>query len=173
MANTFELIASSTVGSGGASSIDFSSIPSTYTDLCLKLSGRAASVNAFYNFLITFNNSGGTAYTTKLLYGNGSSAAYASQTGVASVTYGFLPGAGATANSFGNAEIYIPNYAGSNNKSLSIDQVEETNTSLAYAGFIASLWADTSAINRITITTDAGGNLVQYSTAYLYGVKNA
>ena len=37
MANTYVLISSSTVGSGGAASIDFSSIPATYTDLVLKL----------------------------------------------------------------------------------------------------------------------------------------
>ena len=40
MATTFTKIASVTVGSGGASSIDFTSIPSTYTDLCVKLSTR-------------------------------------------------------------------------------------------------------------------------------------
>ena len=43
MANTYELIASSTVGAGGASSIDFNSIPNTYTDLLVKLSGRSST----------------------------------------------------------------------------------------------------------------------------------
>ena len=43
MANTFQLISSTTVGAGGASSIDFTSIPSTYTDLVIKWSGRLTS----------------------------------------------------------------------------------------------------------------------------------
>jgi hypothetical protein len=36
MANTYEAIATVEVGSGGASTIDFTSIPSTYTDLVLR-----------------------------------------------------------------------------------------------------------------------------------------
>jgi hypothetical protein len=172
MANTFELIASSTVGSGGAASIDFTSIASTWTDLCLKASLRSSDAAAFVNYTLKFNGSGGTAYSVKLLYGTGSSATSASSSGVAAGDYGFQDGAGATASTFANVEIYIPNYAGSNYKSWSTDQVQENNATAAYAGLLAGLWSNTAAINQVTLTSSAG-NFVQYSTAYLYGVKNA
>ena len=167
MANTFELIASSTVGSGGAASIDFTSIPSTYTDLCLKLSLRQDSVTLNYASM-RFNNAT-TNFTYRTIEGSGASAAsYNGSTG----TYGFPVPSNFTSSTFSNLEVYIPNYAGSTNKSFSVDTVTENNASTAYADLIAGLWSNSAAINQITFYP-AGGNFVQYSTAYLYGVKNA
>jgi hypothetical protein len=166
MANTFELIASSTVGAGGAATITFSSISSTYTDLCLKFSLRTdVSLNQD-NIRLYIN--GGTAnqyITNKDIRGNGSSASSASELMV-------LNSNTSTSNTFGNGEIYIPNYAGSSNKSMSADTVAETNGTTAYAFLNAILWSQTSAITSIAIGGNSG-NLMQYSTAYLYGVKNA
>ena len=171
MANTFELIASSTLASA-ASTIDFTSIPSTYTDLCLKASLRSSDAAAFVNYTLKFNASGGTAYSVRVLYGSGSAATSASSSGAAAGDYGFQDGAGATASTFANVEIYIPNYAGSAYKSWSTDQVQENNATAAYAGLLAGLWSNTAAINQVTLTSSAG-NFVTNSTAYLYGVKNA
>ena len=171
MANTFELIASSTLASA-SSTIDFTSIPGTYTDLCLKASLRSSDAAAFVNYTLKFNGSGGTAYSVKVLYGSGSAATSASSSGAAAGDYGFQDGAGATASTFANVEIYIPNYAGSNYKYWSTDQVQENNATAAYAGLLAGLWSNTAAINQVTLTSSAG-NFVTNSTAYLYGVKNA
>jgi hypothetical protein len=169
MANTFELIASSTVGSGGASSIDFTSIPSTYTDLVLKVSGRQGGENAFD---ITFNGAS-TSYAVKRLQGDGSTATSNDAAGTTTAIRVIgIASSGSTANTFGNSEIYIPNYAGSNNKSVSIDGVNEDNATAAYMNMAAGIRSNTAAINQITITPRAG-SLAQYSTAYLYGVKNA
>jgi hypothetical protein len=167
MANTFELIASSTVGSGGAASIDFSSIPATFTDLCLQLSLRQD--NSALNYASMRFNNATTNFTFRALEGTGTAAAsFNGSTG----TYGFPVPSTATASTFSNAQIYIPNYAGSTNKSFSVDSVTENNGAAAYADLIAGLWSQTTAINRVTFFT-AGGNFVQHSTAYLYGVKNA
>jgi hypothetical protein len=169
MANTFELIASSTVGSGGASTIDFTSIPSTYTDLVLKVSGRQGAENAFD---ITFNGAT-TSYAVRRLQGDGSSASSNDAAGTTSAIRVIgIASSGSTANTFGNSEIYIPNYAGSTNKSVSIDGVNEDNATAAYMNLAAGIRSNTAAINQITITPRAG-SLAQYSTAYLYGVKNA
>jgi len=164
MANTFELIASSTVGSGGASSIDFTSIPSTFTDLCLKVSARDGDSNWVLN--MKFNGSNGSS---RYLQGSGSSASSGTETDMRFI----VDSAGATASTFGSAEIYIPNYTSSNYKSVSIDSVSEANASTAYMRMVAALWSSASAINQITLTNVVSGNIPQYSTAYLYGVKNA
>ena len=167
MPNTFELISAVTVGSGGASSIDFTSIPSTYTDLCLKVSVRCSQSQVYGEFQIAFNNIG-TSFSTRLLEGNGGSVA----SYTASRRIGVATGANATASTFGNAEIYIPNYAGSTNKSFSVDGVSENNGTSAWSDLVAGLWSNTSAINQVTVSPETG-TFLQYSTAYLYGVKNA
>jgi hypothetical protein len=169
MANTFELIASSTVGSGGAATISFSSIASTYTDLCLKLSARATGTGTAKSVLVSYNGSS-SSFTSRFLEGNGSSAA--SYTSPAQFGGNFT-GGGATASTFGNLELYIPNYAGSANKSASSDAVTENNATGAYSDLTASLWSNTAAITSITLTPEAGVTFAEFSTAYLYGVKNA
>ena len=171
MATTYTLISSVTVGSGGAASIDFTSIPSTYTDLLVKLSGRSSrSAAVGEEFYLTFN--GSTAnYSEKQARGDGSTAIGQSFSG-SSIQQVAQPGAGATANTFGNWEFYIPNYAGSNVKSISLDGVTENNATQSYTYLEAGFWADTAAITSIKIS--AGSYLaVQYSTAYLYGIKNS
>jgi hypothetical protein len=173
MPTTFTKIASVTVGSGGASSIDFTSIPSTYTDLVVKLSARRSQ--AYADTYLRFNNDSGANYSWRQVRGDGSSTSSASGS---AQTYA-LSGNGAdrstyTANTFGSIEIYVPNYAGSNAKSFSVDSVNENNATQADAMLLAGLWSGTSAINRVTLYPDIGyGDFVQYSTATLYGIKNS
>jgi hypothetical protein len=170
MANTFELIASSVLTSG-QTSIEFTSIAGTYTDLCLKLSLRTDRSAPESALRLTFNNSA-TGYSNRMIEGNGASAA--SYTGGSTfIDLGYAPAATATASTFNNHELYIPNYAGSANKSVSIDAVQENNTSTAYANLIAGLWSNSAAITSIKVVPSTAVNFVQYSTAYLYGVKNA
>jgi hypothetical protein len=172
MPNTYTLIQAITVGSGGQAAIDFTSIPSTYTDLCLKLSARGTTNNIAENFTTRLNGSSSSIYTARLLYGQGASALSATSANQAQLDYGLMPAVLATTSTFGNAEIYIPNYAGSTNKSLYVDEVTENNATTSYIASIAGLWASTSAINQITLTA-SGGNFAQYSTAYLYGIVNS
>jgi hypothetical protein len=177
MATTYTLISSVTVGSGGAANIEFTSIPATYTDLLLKLSGRSSRSGApAEEFLLTFNNNTSSIYTERHLRGNGSTAAisqtFSSSTSISQIGQS---GAAATASTFASWDIYIPNYAGSNNKSISLDGVTENNSTTAGNALTylsAGLWANTSAITSIKIS--AGSYLAeQYSTAYLYGISNA
>jgi hypothetical protein len=172
MANTYTLIASSTVGSGGAAYIDLTSIPSTYTDLYVLASIRSNRSGAESNLTVKFNNSGAN-YSRRELYGTGSSAGSSSASGASAFEYIYIPAASATASTFNNIGIYIPNYAGSNNKSFSIDNAQENNTTAAYLQLEAGLWSDSSAITSIKLTEQYGSNLSEYSTAYLYGISNS
>ncbi len=171
MPDTFIKIASVTVGAGGASSIDFTSIPSTYTDLCVKLSVRTDGTGAPW-LLLRFNGST-SSYTQRYLYGTGAAAA---STTLGTANYMNLAAAinstSQTASTFANAEVYLPNYAGSNNKSVSTDTGQENNATTAYATLAAGLWSNTSAINQVTFYPETG-NFAQYSTATLYGIKSS
>jgi hypothetical protein len=171
MATTFELISSVTVGSGGAASIDFTSIPSTYTDLCIKASLRDTNAGAHIDGGLKFNDATSN-YTWRRLLGNGASASSATGNTDPLIYAWIHNGAGSTSSTFSNIDIYIPNYAGSTNKSVSIDAVDENNGTTAYADLTAGLWANTAAITKISLIT-TGTLFAQYSTATLYGVKNA
>ena len=170
MPANYTLIEKITVGAAGASSITFSGIPQTgYTDLVVRVSARTTrSAAVADNLLVQFNGSA-TGFTYKRLGGDGSGAS--SQ----SYSSGYLtlstPTALTTANTFGNAEIYIPNYTSANYKSVSIDGVGENNAVAATMDLNALLWSNTAAITSIALVlTDTGTNFVQYSTFYLYGV---
>lgn len=171
MASTYELIYSATVGVLGATSIDFTSIPSTYTDLLVKLSGRTNRSLEVDGITIRFNNDTTAGnYSGRRIYGAGSG------TPGSDTTYAgmpFMDAATSTANVFGNAEFYIPNYLSSNQKSFSIDGVGENNGTTVYMGLGAGLWTGTAAINRVSIYPETGITILQYSTAYLYGVKSS
>lgn len=173
MATTFTKIDSYEVGSGGAASIDFTSIPATYTDLVLKFSGRSTGTESsgYADGILRFNGST-TSYSERMVYGIGSTASSASQSSTG-IKWFFGTSSVATASTFGNSEVYIPNYTASTNKSVSIDTVAENNSASAnILALDAGLWSNTSAITSISITPGSG-NWAQYSTAYLYGVKNA
>ena len=167
MANTYVKIGSTvTVGALGAATIDFTSIPATYTDLVIKLSGRY-SASAADGHYIALNGSTST-FTNKYLSGNGTTAS----SGSIARYLGTIGGTASTASTFNSTEIYIPNYAGSTNKSFSTDNVTENNATLAYVNLTAGLWSTTSAITSISISLPTG-TFVQYSTASLYGIKNS
>ena len=166
MANTYQLISSVTVGSGGAASIAFTSIPATYTDLEILVSGRTTGSGNGIN--ITFN-SNTSNYSNAAMQGNGASE---SSYGTYNRNAGMLGYSGDTANSFGSTKIYILNYAGSKYKTYSADAVSENNGTTAYMNIVNGLWSDTSAITSISLAP-MDGTLIQYSTAYLYGISNA
>jgi hypothetical protein len=172
MANTYTLIASSTVGAGGISSIDFTSIPGTYTDLQLVLSLRYSGSDTSPTRVIL--NSTTANYSAKAVRGNGSSAISFSITNneIGANSTG-SSGASQTANTFANTSVYICNYTSSNNKSISTDFAQEANVTGAFIGAYAALWSNSAAITSISIAPDAGFTWVQYSSAYLYGIKNS
>jgi hypothetical protein len=174
MANTYFKIGSVTVGAGGASTLGFTSIPSTYTDLVLKLSIRgtanASGSDKWRDISIGFNGAGSNvSITNRVVYGLGN--AVGSTTGTVT-SGGAMPTADATASTFSNTEIYIPNYAGSANKSFSIDFVTENNATRAVSALLAGLWSNTAAITSVTFYPDSG-NFAEYTTGTLYGIKNS
>jgi len=172
MAKTYSLIQAQTLTSTAAS-ITFSNVPQNFTDLVLKVSARGASNFNPRNFYLNFNSDTGNNYPFKSLYGNGSSVGSSNSTseGFTNTAWvGYIPGNTATASTFGNIEIYIPNYAGSAYKFIGSDSVTENNATTAYVSLHAAIWNSTSAITSIQITCSNSENFATNSTFYLYGV---
>ena len=172
MPTSFFKIASTTVGSGGASSITLSSIPSTYTDLQLFASLRADGTFGvtWYDTYITFN-SANLSWRDIIGLGTGGTQGSRNDT-TGFVTLG-VPSSAATASTFGNIQLYIPNYTSSNNKSASMDGVSENNATAAGMGLHAGLYSSSSVVSSITITpyNSPTVKFAQYSTVTLYGIK--
>jgi hypothetical protein len=171
MPNTYTLLETITVGAAGASSVTFNSIPQTgYTDLVMKVSTRSSASggggSGVWDFATIRFNGSTTGYSERLVYGDGTSA---QSLNASSIDF-WTDYSAATASTFGSTEIYIPNYTGSNNKSVSIDIVSEHNGTNAFAGLNAGLWSNSAAITSIVLAPGSG-SWVQHSTFSLYGVS--
>jgi hypothetical protein len=156
------LVSTVTVGAGGAANITFSSIPQTGTDLLVMLSIRTSAGSIRETLGITFNSLT-TSFSNRQLFGTGSASGSGSGNRFVLAT----TGSGATANTFASDNIYITNYAGSANKSFSVDGVGENNGTEAQQDLYAGLWSNTAAITALSITGD-GKTIQQHSTASLY-----
>jgi hypothetical protein len=170
MAVTYKLIQTVTVGSGGAASIDFTSIPQTFTDLVIQISSRSNRAAATSDNLEIEFNGVSASLSFRYLSGNGSTATSANG------AYGFVgdtTSATATATVFSSHSVYIPNYAGSTNKPHSADSVTENNATEAVQGLVAGLWSNTAAITSLSLFPRIGSLLLEHSSASLYGIKNS
>lgn len=164
MADTYTLIEKITVGAAGASSVTFTSIPQTYTDLVVKASARSNSAGA-EAMLIEFNNST-SSYSGRRLSGEGTGVSSDTLTNIRAA----IDTAADTSSTFSNSYHYIPNYTSSNYKSVSLDSVMENNATAAVSSLVAGLWSNTAAITSIKLSLSGSGSFVQYSTFYLYGI---
>ena len=174
MASTYTLISSNTLSSSAAS-VTFSSIPSTYTDLVLRVSARSDNGGSSYDYCnLVFNSDTAANYSETWIRGNGSTAASSRSTGDIAL-FGIFAADGntATANTFGNTEFYIPNYTSTANRPVGQFGVTETNATAALMAAQAALYRGTSAISRIDIQPYAGTNWLTGSSFYLYGIKNS
>lgn len=174
MATTFQLISSYTVGLGGVSNIELTGIPNTFTDLCLIASIASNRGVAGENARVQFNGDTGSNYSTRRIYGTGSSASSDIDGGSALISLNFgATGDGLQANTFGNGVLYVSNYTGSTYKSIASDSLGEANQIEEYMAFNAGRWNSSSAITSIKLIPQVGSLWKQYSTIYLYGIKNS
>lgn len=150
-----------------AASVTFDNIPQTgYTDLKVVSSVRDSSSNNLCSMY--FNGDTNSAnYTNNYILGNGSSVS--GGTNSSWLVAGIQEPSGNTANTFASGEFYVPNYTSSNQKSVSVDGVQENNATGAWAWMNASKWSGTAAITSVTLA-GIGASFVSGSTFSLYGV---
>ena len=172
----YESIQTVSVGSGGASSVTFSSIPSTYKHLQIRgiaRDSRTTYVNS--NLIIRFNGDSGSNYSWHNLQGNGSSTAGRAGSNDTAIRSNVLAAGGAPTGSFAGYVTDLLDYANTNkNKTLrSLGGMDSNGAVLGEGGFIELLsgnWRSTSAITSVTLAADTP-NFLQYSSFALYGIK--
>ena len=162
--NTYEAIATQTLGSAAAS-VTFSSIPSTYTDLVLVCNYATSASTG--NALLTFNSDTTALYSETAVIGNGTSATSSRDSAQNSIPISWF-GTNSTADRV--ELIYnIQNYA---NTSTFKTTVGRFNLSERGTGAIVGLYRSTSAINSLTIT-NGNNNFATGATFNLYGIASA
>jgi hypothetical protein len=169
----YESIATFTNSSSQAT-ITFSSIPSTYTHLQLRVisrSDRAASQDGL-RIQINGDSNSSNYVNYHVLYGDGSSAAAAAVTsGVTPYnSIGTMSAASATSGMFGATVVDILDYKNTNKYKTTRALYGTDQNGSGQVGLVSSLWMSTSAINQIVISQN-NGNTVQYSSFALYGIK--
>lgn len=167
-ATSFESIATVSVGSGGASSIDFTSIPGTYKHLQLRYIARNAT--AAYFVRLQFNsNTTASNYSYHIL--NGTGAAVTVGAG-ANEGYNYAPRQSTATSTFGVGVVDILDYADTNKNTTIRGLGGYDNNGSGDIDFLSGAFYQTAAITSIQISV-AGGSYQQYSHFALYGIKGA
>ena len=164
LSSPFDSLQTVTVGSGGTSSISFTSIPSVYKHLQIRAM-TMASAGATTNGITWINSdTTGTNYYTHNLTGNGSTAA------AGSYNYPYTPFFGGGTSAPQGIIMDLLDYTDTNKyKTFKILSGYDANGS-GNMSFTSQLWKNTAAITSIQITLTSG-NWAQYSKFALYGIK--
>jgi hypothetical protein len=171
----FESIATVSVGSGGAASVTFSSIPATYTHLQIRAIGRTDRGGGATNdpFEIVFNSDTGTNYSQHYLTGNGASASAFDTTNAGFIAAYLATATSATASVFGTTIVDILDYANTNKYKTARALGGFDNNGSGIVGLVSGNWRNTNAITDIVISPQVGSNFNQYTQFALYGIRSA
>ncbi len=149
------------VGLGGTSTISFTSIPSTYKHLQIRV---FAKNDGLASISMRFNGDSGSNYSWHRLYGNGTTVTAQPGATQAQLLTGVLDA------QFGSTIIDILDYANTTKYKTVRTLSGYDNNGSGWAGIWSGNWQNTNAISSITITS---GTIAQYSSFALYGIKGA
>ena len=158
MAKTYEKIATQTL-SGTATSVTFSSIASTYTDLVLIFTGKGSTGG---NMTLQFNSDTGTNYSSTILYGDATAPGSVRGSNQSSMNIGSV------GTDISTDILQVMNYANATTNKTVLGRYSRADE----VGSKVGLWRSTSAITNIVVAI-SGGNFAIGSTFTIYGIKAA
>lgn len=165
MPSTYTPLATTTLGSG-ASSITFSSISGSYTDLVVICSVLPSTANTFNLRVGNGSIDTGTNYSFTRIFAGPSPA---SDRGSNTANPWGNWGVSAQANTPLSFITHIQNYSNTTTNKTYITRVDDAYTS--YTGAIVTLWRSTSAINTVSLVSNA--NMNAGTSVTLYGIASA
>ena len=168
--SSFESIATETVGSGGTASITFSSIAADWTHLQVRALSRHTGSGVPNTTRVQLNGDTATNYSSHLLGGSGSAAFATAASTIPLFNAGAVAGSAASANVFGAFIMDILDYKNVSKYKTSRSLSGIDNNGSGEVGLVSGLWQNTAAVTSITIFAQSG-DLAEYSTFALYGVK--
>jgi hypothetical protein len=174
----YESIATTTItASGGAGSVTFSSIPSTYQHLQIRATARTSNSDSFgTEFQVIFNDYANSTsnYAAHRLWGSGASAGASGFSSQNNATVWSASNAIHNTSVFASFVIDILDYA-STSKATTIRAFggydNNGSTNPGYVNLSSGLWISTSAVNEVIFNNSGTTKFVQNSTFALYGIK--
>lgn len=171
---TFESIATAT-GTGSSGTIIFSSIPSTYASLQLRIIGRHQTNTdpGPIKLFLRLNADTTSTLPYHWLDGDGATASGVGDNTATQMRIGLLSNANYTANNMGVTILDIHDYASTTrNKTFrSFSGVDNNDTTQGFVRLSSGLWINTAAITSLTFSTNAGANFTTSTQFSLYGIK--
>ena len=162
--STYTPIATTTLASA-TSTVTFSSISGSYTDLIFIFSGNT---NIIANSFMRFNSDSGSNYSMTWMAGDGSSALSgreSAKTRLLIDVYGY-----ANPSNITNKVMSIQNYSNSTTYKTVLGRA---NNSASGTEALVGLWRSTAAITQIDILTLSATTFSVGSTFTLYGITAA
>lgn len=169
--SSYDSIATVIVGAGGTPSVTFSSIPSTYTHLQLRVSAREVT-GGFDQMYMRVNGDTGANYSKHNMGGSGSSGlVYGGSGSTSSVSIGVIGGSNQVANTFAVSVTDFLDYTNTSKyKTIrALSGIDSNGT--GYNWFASGLWQNTNAITSINIFPTGATDFAQYTHFALYGIK--
>jgi hypothetical protein len=170
--NSYESIATNTVGSGGVSSVTFSSIPATFTHLQIRATVRGGFAGTEEQFRVRFNGST-SGYASHWLEGDGSTTVSANTFGDSEILLRYVAAGGSAASIFGVLVLDILDYANTSKNTTTRTLMGYDKNGAGKVTLTSGLWNNTSAISSISIVPKDGSSWAEYSSFALYGIKGA
>lgn len=171
--SSYDALASYTVGSGGASYIEFAGLPTggQYTHLQIRVTARTTTATSFDALALQFNGDTSSVYTLHTLYGNGSSATAFANTPTTEAYLDKAAGASLSSNIFAGIVCDVLDYASTTKfkTTRSLGGGDANGSGVIH--LTSGLWRSTNAINSLKIYSFGGGNLAQYTNISVYGVR--
>ena len=171
----FESIATFNIASNTAT-ITFSSIPSTYQHLQVRILSRCTRGAVNGNLNIQLNSDTGTNYVYHELSGDGATVTATQATAQSAPSISRSPGTTTSADVFAGTIIDIHDYVSTTkNKTLRSFYGFDNNSSsvVGNVGMRSVLWLNTNAINTLTFTSASSSSFTSGSVFALYGIKGA
>ena len=172
--NSYESIATVTVGGGGSSSISFSSIPSTFTHLQIRLLARTNDTDAGLDYAkLRFNSDSGANYALHQFFGPGATVTSFGNASQNEIWVQRMANDYLTAGMFAGSIVDILDYANTSKYKTTrgLGGVDGNGSGRIY--FSSGLWQNTNAISSLVITPGSGTTFLQYSQFALYGIKGS
>jgi hypothetical protein len=160
----YESISTVTVGAGGASTITFSSISSTYKHLQMRILVKDGGGNV----PMRFNGDTGNNYANHYINSDGASVSAGALTAHGTL-YASLYSPQGVASTFGASVVDILDYANTNKYKTTRFLAGGDVNGGGNVQLVSGLWMNTSAISSIVLT--GASNFAQYSSFALYGIK--
>jgi hypothetical protein len=161
------------VGAAGASTISFTSIPSTYKHLQIRAIARTARTEPEDYVYLRFNSDSGSNYAWHNIEASGSSVVANPVTSTAQIFTIFTTTAQSGANIFGAGVIDILDYTNTSKYKTVRTLTGDDKNGSGFMVFGSGLWQNSNVVSAITLINHGATNFQQYSSFALYGIKGA